>query len=89
MSDVEGKIAEYLRHCRELAIEEGREDCPQWDGLAFDILEEKAREVIIGIRFVEVVSDARESLVRGQVDRYGMLRFELDEFGEIIAVTRC
>jgi len=88
MPDLEGKIAGYLQRCRELVELQGGQDCLQVDSITFDILEEKAREVIIAVRFIEVVADGPE-LGLGQVDRYGRLRLELNEFGEISSASVC
>jgi len=88
MSDLEGKIASYLQRCRELVELEGGAGCLQLDSIVFDILEERAREVIIAVRFIEVVPDARESGM-GHVDRFGRLRLELNEFGEISSASVC
>ncbi|WP_457666298.1 hypothetical protein [Thiolapillus sp.] len=88
MPDLEGKIAGYLQRCRELVELQGGDDYLQVDSITFDILEEKTREVIIAVRFIEVVADGPESAL-GQVDRYGRLRLELDEFGEISSASVC
>ncbi|WP_419627154.1 hypothetical protein [Thiolapillus sp.] len=95
MPDLEGKIAGYLQRCRELVELQGGEGCLQVDSITFDILEEKAREVIIAIRFIEVVADFIEVVADGpqsglgQVDRYRRLRLELNEFGEISSASVC
>ncbi|WP_456406376.1 hypothetical protein [Thiolapillus sp.] len=88
MHDLEWKIASYLQDCRDLAGLANGGSCWHADSIVFDILETRAREVIIAVRFIEVLQKTPESGVE-QIDRYGRLRLELDEFGDISFAYVC
>lgn len=88
MPDLEGTIASYLQGCRELADLADRNGCWLADSIVFDILQTEARTVVIAVRFIEVMQDTPGSGVE-QVDRYGRLKLELDEFGEILSAHVC
>lgn len=88
MPDLEGKIASYLQGCRELAGLAERNGCWLADSIAFDILQAETRNVVIAVRFIEVMQDM-PGVSMERVDRYGRLTLELDEFGEILSAYVC
>lgn len=86
--DLEWKIASYLQGCTDLAGLTNGGGFWHADSIVFDILETSAREVIIAVRFIEVLQETPEYGSQ-QVDRYGCLRLELDEFGDISFASVC
>lgn len=84
MLDLEGKIAKYLQECR--ALDGIVQDNNAWqaDSMVFDIQDVRGREVIVSLRFIEILQGSEEGALE-RVDRYCQLRLELDEFGEILS----
>lgn len=77
-------IGTYLRNCRELAALCGRNGLVDGDTLRFHVESEclSPRSVIAEIHFEEVITE-ESGWVAGRYDRWGKVRLDLDDRGEV------
>lgn len=75
-------IGTYLRNCRELAALCGRNGWVDNDTLRFHVESESPRSVVAEVHFEEVITED-SGCVAGRYDRWGKIRLELDDEGEV------
>lgn len=86
MQDLETKIADYLNQCRELVHLTSQGGWMETGSITFEIKSLRSRSVIIAVCFTEIMREEPDRCTE-QIDRFGQLELELNEFGDVVKAT--
>lgn len=79
-------IAAYLARCRELAGFCWQNGWIDNDSIEFDIQENAGRQVVVAVKFTEVIMKGAGCEAR-RMPRFARLRLTLDARGEVVSAT--